>query len=136
VRHFDPRFPDWGIGRVEGTLPFVSEALEFDRREWNAADIRERFRGAIDGYRPDCVVITDAWNMKAVLAEAVREYPYSLRFQALECPCPLNNLRLLATGPEQIEQCPRHQLATPDACRRCVDGRGQRSDNCTNSNAV
>ena len=67
----------------------------------------------MDPFDPDYVIITDAWNMKPILAEAVRGYPYFLRFQAQECLCPLNNLRLLASGPEQLEQCPRNHSRRP-----------------------
>jgi hypothetical protein len=52
---------------------------------------------------------------------------YYLLYQAQENICPLNNLRLLASGPNQVEQCPRNQLATPDVCCRCLAERGRRS---------
>src|SRR5207302_6342565 len=125
VRHYYPRFADWGIGSVAADLPIASRALEFDAAGWNWPEIVSRFRSAVDRFGPDAVLITDAWNMKPLLAQAVRGYPYFLRFQALECLCPLNNLRLLARGPEEFEQCPRHQLATPETCRRCLAERGQ-----------
>jgi glycosyltransferase involved in cell wall biosynthesis len=127
VRHFYPRFPDWGIGSATAELPISSEALAFDAAGWNVPEILARFRSAVDRFGPDSVLITDAWNMKPLLAAAVRSYPYFLRFQALECLCPLNNLRLLAAGPGRLEQCPRHQLATPDVCRRCLAERGAHS---------
>jgi glycosyltransferase involved in cell wall biosynthesis len=50
-----------------------------------------------------------------------------LRFQAQECICPLNNLRLLADGPSAVVQCPRSQLAAPGVCRDCVIKRGAQS---------
>jgi len=90
-------------------------------------EIQTRFRRAVDEFDPDYVLITDTWNMKPLLAEAVRGYPYFLPFQALKCLCPLNNLRLLPLGPDRVEQCPRHQLATPEVCHRCVAERGQHS---------
>lgn len=127
VRHFFPRFPSWGIGTVQGPLPFASEALEFAESEWNVSIIQDRFRRAVEAFGPDCVLLTDSWNMKPLLAEAMRGYPYFLRFQALECLCPLNNVRLLVDGPDRFAQCPRQQLATPDACRRCVQERGHLS---------
>ena len=72
-------------------------------------------------------MITDAWNIKPYLAEAVRGYPYYLLYQAQENICPLNNLRLLAAGPTAVEQCPRNQLATPEVCCRCLAERGRHS---------
>jgi glycosyltransferase involved in cell wall biosynthesis len=50
--------------------------------------------------------------------------PIYLLYQAQGNICPLNNLRLLATGPSQFEQCPRNQLATPAVCCRCLAERG------------
>jgi glycosyltransferase involved in cell wall biosynthesis len=127
VQHVFARFEPWGIGGVEGTPPLPSKALEFDESTWSAPTIQARFRQAVDAFDPDYVIITDTWNMKPLLADVVRGYPYFLRFQALECLCPLNNLRLLAKSPERVSQCPLHQLATPERCHRCLDERGHQS---------
>jgi len=126
VRHFYACYPDWGIGRVSDSL-VASEAIEFDASAWNVAEIQARYRRAVDRFGPDYVVITDAWNMKPLLAEAVRGYPCLLLYQAQENLCPLNNLRLLADGPDQVRQCPRNQLATPEVCHRCLAERGHHS---------
>ena len=127
VKHFFGQYPGWGIGRVTDALISPSEAIAFDDASWNVAEIQASFRAAVDAFAPDYVIITDSWNMKPLLAEAVRGYPYYLLFQAQENICPLNNLRLLATGPSQVEQCPRNQLATPDICCRCLAERGPHS---------
>jgi len=127
VKHFYARYPAWGIGRVTDELIGPSEALEFDEAGWNVGEIQARYRRAVDQFQPDYVVITDAWNMKPLLAEAVRDYRCLLLFQAQENLCPLNNLRLLGVGPTQVEQCPRNQLATPEVCHRCLAERGQHS---------
>jgi glycosyltransferase involved in cell wall biosynthesis len=127
VRHYYARFPAWGIGRVTDELPSHGEALEFDATTWSVAAIQGRYRRAVDRFGPDYVVITDTWNMKPLLAEAMRGYPCLLLFQAQENFCPLNNLRLLGLGPDQVEQCPRHQLASPEVCRGCVAARGHHS---------
>jgi hypothetical protein len=50
-----------------------------------------------------------------------------LLYQAQENICLLNNLRLLATGPDQVEQCSRNQLATPEICCRCLAERRRHS---------
>ena len=102
-------------------------ALEFDDASWNVGEIQRRYRHAVDQFQPDFVAITDAWNMKPILAEAMRGYPVVLLFQAQECLCPLNNLRLLGIGPNQVEQCPRNQLSTPGICQDCLTQRGQHS---------
>ena len=127
VQHFYARFPDWGIGTVQAGIPIASEALEFDETTWNAISIQSSFRGAVDRFGPDYVIVADSWNMKPILAEAVADYPYFLRIQAQECLCPLNNLRLLATGPQTVHQCPRNQLANPETCRKCLLERGHQS---------
>ncbi len=91
------------------------------------AEIQRRYRRAVDEFQPDYVAITDTWNMKPLLAEAMRGFPVLLLFQAQECLCPLNNLRLLGVGPTQVEQCPRNQLATPQVCHGCLAQRGHHS---------
>jgi glycosyltransferase involved in cell wall biosynthesis len=127
VRHFHARYAAWGIGRVDDALPVASETLEFSSSTWGLAEIQARYRRAVEAFCPDYIIVTDAWNMKPLLAEAVEGYPYFLRFQAQECLCPLNNLRLLASGPGTFEQCPKNQIATPDVCGRCVAERGHHS---------
>ncbi len=113
---------DGGVGDPRRTGG--SEAVEFGDGEWNVATIRQRFRSAVDSFGPDYVVISDTWNMKPHLAEAMRGYPTLLMEQAQECLCPLNNLRLIGVGPAQVEQCPRNQLATPMICHQCLAERG------------
>ena len=127
VKHFFAQYPSWGIGRITDGLISPSEGIAFDGSSWNVAAIQARFRQAVDAFAPDYVMITDAWNMKPYLAEAMRGYPYYLLYQAQENICPLNNLRLLATGPTTVEQCPRNQLATPEVCCRCLAERGRHS---------
>jgi glycosyltransferase involved in cell wall biosynthesis len=127
VKHFFAQYPGWGMGKIADTLISPSEAIAFDETNWNAPAIQARFRQAVDAFAPDYVMITDAWNMKPYLAEAVRGYAYYLLYQAQENICPLNNLRLLATGPTTVEQCPRNQLATPEVCCRCLAERGRHS---------
>lgn len=127
VRHIHARYPGWGIGRVDAPTPHPCAALDFDDASWNVPTIQARFRAAVDAFGPDHVIITDAWNTKPLLAEAVRGYPYILRFQALECLCPLNNVRLLPEPEGRFGQCHRHQLATPADCAQCVSARGHLS---------
>jgi glycosyltransferase involved in cell wall biosynthesis len=127
VQHLYPRYAGWQIGEVTAAIPFASRALEFDDAGWNLTNICARFREAVDGFGPDHVIITDSWSIKPLLAEAVRGYPYILRFQAMECLCPLNGVRLLWNGWGQFRQCQRHQLASPEFCRRCLEENGHMS---------
>ncbi len=126
VRHFYARYDPWGIGHVEEP-PFPSEGLDFDDAGWNADVIRERFRRAVDAFGPDYVLVMDSWNFKPHLAEAMRGYPTLLRFQALECLCPLNNVRLLPLGQGRFAQCGLQQLASPEGCLACLRERGELS---------
>jgi glycosyltransferase involved in cell wall biosynthesis len=124
VRHLYARFAAWGTGSVTDEGLVGAEAIDFGDSVWNVPMIQARFRRAVDEFQPDYVAITDAWNMKPHLAAAMRGYPCLLLFQAQECLCPLNNLRLLGIGPHQVVQCPRNQLATPGVCHGCLAERG------------
>jgi glycosyltransferase involved in cell wall biosynthesis len=126
VRHFYAQYPDWGVGNVTQPLEVDLEPIAFDADSWNAPEIQRRFRAAVDRFSPDYIIITDSWNSKPILAEAMRGYRYFLRLAALECLCPLNNVRLLFDG-GKITSCTRHQLATADVCRQCVASRAHLS---------
>jgi glycosyltransferase involved in cell wall biosynthesis len=126
VRHFFARFAPWNLGAVSGELPH-SQALEFAEADWNGAAIGARFRAAVDAFAPDCVIISDSWNMKPHLAVALSGYPVLLRFQALECLCPLNNVRLLSPAKGLLQQCDRDQLSDPANCAACLRQHGHTS---------
>lgn len=120
VRHFSAEFPEWELGMVREPPPYPVESIWFRPDEWNAETIQRRFREEVDKFAPDAVIITDSWNFKPHLAEAMDGYPYFLRLAAQECICPLNNIRLLIDESGAIAACPRNQLADPAACRDCV----------------
>jgi len=124
VQHMFARYEPWGIGRVSGEPPIDSRVLEFDAATWNERAIQRQYGGAVQDFDPDCVIITDCWNFKPLLAEAVEGFPYLLRQQALECVCPLNNLRLLMGERGEVTQCELNQFATPDGCADCLLNRG------------
>jgi glycosyltransferase involved in cell wall biosynthesis len=127
VCHIYARYQPWGIGEVLNDLPYPNVELEFVSSDWSAELVRKRFKQALDQFQPDHVIITDSWNIKPLLAEAASGYPYVLRLQALECVCPLNNVRLIPGPGGSHRQCPLHQLATPDRCKDCVQQRGHLS---------
>jgi glycosyltransferase involved in cell wall biosynthesis len=127
VGHFYARFAPWEIGRVETDLAFDSRPLEFAESDWTLESILGRFRRAVDAFNPDYVIVTDSWNIKPLLADALRHHRVILRLQAMECLCPLNNVRLLPGPNGHAGQCPKHQLATPDECRQCLDRLGRTS---------
>lgn len=127
VRQFYAVHDAWQIGQVRETLPYSTEPLEFTDDEWTSDAIRDRFRRAVADYEPDYVIVTDSWNTKPLLAEAVSGFPYFIRVAALECLCPLNNVRLLLDGEGLVRQCGRNQLADPSGCRECVSTHGRLS---------
>jgi hypothetical protein len=91
VRHIFLRYPTWSIGKVEeNSIP--SQAIGFSESDWSLATVQDRVRNAVREYAPDYVLLTDSWSLKPWLAEAVSDFPYLLRFDGLECMCPLNNL--------------------------------------------
>lgn len=117
--HFDP----WQIGRIESGAPLDSQVLSFTASEWNANKIRKRIKTTVQELDPDFVIITDSWNFKPHLAEAVSDYPYFLRMQAQECLCPLNNLQMLPS-PAGLSPCTNNQFSNPDECFRCLTQNG------------
>ena len=127
VMHFYACNPDWSVGNVAAPLPYPAMPLRFSGNHANLDEILESFRRALGEYGADYVIITDSWNIKPLLAEAASEFPYLLRFQALECLCPLNNVRFLPEGNGNFKQCGKHQLATPHDCHQCVRQKGQYS---------
>jgi len=127
VMHFYVRHVPWSIGAVTEPLPFDNRELLFNDSTWNVPAIQQRINEAVGAFDPDQVILTDSWNFKPLLAEAVRDFPYILRLQALECLCPLNNVRLLPEPGGRVRQCPFQQLASPEQCKRCLAERGHQS---------
>lgn len=117
-----PQFAKWGLGKVN-SCPFPGRPLLFQEAEWTIPIIQQRFRQAVDEFRPDYVLITDSWNIKPYLADAVSRYPYLLRLQAMECLCPLNNLRLLVDA-GKVQQCSNNQMTNSNKCVQCLKERG------------
>ena len=120
VCHFYAVNEQWDVGNVRSELPYNSVPLHFSEQDWNAETIRDRFRQKIHRFAPDSVIVTDSWNTKPLLCEAVATFPYYVRIAALESLCPLNNVRLLVDEQQQPLQCELHQLREPFACRECV----------------
>lgn len=119
VYHIFARSSKLEVGSCDDSHPLEYRVLEFSEEQLNAAELQRAYANAVRDLSPDLVLITDAWNAKPLLAEAVAEFPYVLRFDALECICPLNNIRLLPVQPK-LEQCHLSQLSTPDTCAQCV----------------
>jgi len=119
VQHFCVRYDPWQIGQIEPGTPIQSQVLHFTSDDWNANAIRNRIRESVREWEPDCVLITDSWNFKPHLADAVNEFPYFLRMQAQECLCPLNNLQMLP-GPQGLIPCENNQFLSQETCFNCL----------------
>lgn len=120
VCHFFAVHPAWSVGGVSAPLPYNSVAIHFSESGWNREGIQQAFREALDSFEPHGVIITDSWNSKGLLAAAASKWPYYIRLAAMECLCPLNNVRLLVEPGGQIRQCRQTQLATRGQCVSCV----------------
>ncbi|WP_417850309.1 glycosyltransferase [Thalassoglobus sp.] len=120
VRHFYAVNEQWSVGNVRDDLPYPSTPIPFSEQDWNADSIRKRFHDEVTNFSPDAVIVTDSWNTKPLLCEAVADFPYFIRIAALESLCPLNNVRLLVDDQNQPQQCALNQLAEPTTCRNCV----------------
>lgn len=120
VCHIFAQYDGWKVGCVEGDYFVPHVVIPFDEPEWNAPSIRSRFRETVDQFSPDIVIITDSWNCKPLLAEAVNGYNYLIRIAAMETLCPLNNVRLLFDATGAAFTCAKDQLSDPMYCRQCV----------------
>jgi len=120
VCHFFAVYEPWSVGTVTESLPHNSCAIQFCDQSWNREGIHTAFQNAVDAFQPDAVIVTDSWNSKGMLASAVSSHPYFLRLAAMECICPLNNVRLLADRESGIRQCRKSQLSTREECLSCV----------------
>ncbi|MFM8476586.1 MAG: glycosyltransferase family 4 protein [Planctomycetaceae bacterium] len=127
VCHFYAVCRPWSVGIVNGTLPYDSCAIEFDETGWNREGIHSAFRYAVSDFCPDAVIVTDSWNTKGLLASAVSKFPYFIRLAAMECLCPLNNVRLLVDRVRGIQQCRKTQLSNRETCVTCVESHARNS---------
>ena len=124
VHHFFIEYEPWTIGRVENN-PIHSQAIIFNETHWSLAEVQSRMRATIRECAPDFVLVTDCWSLKPWLAEALSDWPYILRFDGMECLCPLNNLRVIPHPNRYLEPCTKHRLATPACCLTCVAERSR-----------
>jgi glycosyltransferase involved in cell wall biosynthesis len=120
TRHFYVQSEMLGVGRVDGLPNDLHFPIAISDKELSADNVRKSVRSKLDGFTPDYVIITDSWNCKPLLAEAAEGYPYFVRIAALECLCPLNNVRMLPGPTAGIVSCPKHQFGSPTACKECV----------------
>jgi glycosyltransferase involved in cell wall biosynthesis len=119
VRHFYAQAPALGVGDLRAPLDTPSIPVPLGAEMPSRGQLEDAFRKVVGDFRPDCVIVTDSWTCKPVLARAAARYPYLLRFHGLEGVCPLNGIRFVADRPG-APSCQNHLLADADRCRDCV----------------
>ncbi len=106
----------WERGRIDlDDFAVPCTRLEFSGKDFNRHDLPKRFKQAIDLWRPDAVIVADAFFLKPYLIDALKDYPLAGRYYAYEIACP-KDFRLFREG----AICPNNYLRTPDVCRRCA----------------
>jgi glycosyltransferase involved in cell wall biosynthesis len=106
----------WERGSVDpAAMPFPTTRLDFTVRGLNRRAMPQRFRAAVDAWKPDLVFLCDGFFLKPYVAEALAHYPLVARYYAYELTCP-RDLRLFKDG----APCPMNYLRTPNACRPCA----------------
>ncbi len=113
VRLFGARdATSWERGQFEpDELPFPSTRLEFTPNEVNRRVMPERFRAAVDAWKPDAVMLGDGFFLKPYVGLALAHYPMTARYYAYELTCH-SDFRMF--------QCKANYLQEPDLCRRCA----------------
>lgn len=127
VRLYAPQYAGWNIGNLADDCPVPVELIPFAESDWKLPTIKQRLRATVDSFAPDHTILTDCWNMKPQLADALQGHSLLWRMQALECLCPLNNLRLLSDRPGEFVQCEYNQLSAPGHCLNCLKQRNRQS---------
>lgn len=119
LRHFYLALPQAGVGQIDGATPLPGVAISPAGRQPTADDIKRAVRNALEAFAPAAVIITDCWNFKPHLLEALSGFRCYLRFHGAELLCPLNNIRYRPRA-GRPPNCRRHFLATPQACLSCL----------------
>jgi glycosyltransferase involved in cell wall biosynthesis len=126
LKHFYVSAPGLGIGSIEGESPLPSVPIPMEEAQLNPASLKEHIREAVTAFAPDKVLITDSWNFKSHLLEALKDFPCYFRFHAAETLCPLNNIRYLPKE-GQSPCCRFNFLATPEICVNCLQANRRNS---------
>jgi len=119
VRHFYGQAAAMDVGNVSGDPGIPTYPLPLEPEDWRREPIEHAFHEAVAGFEPDCVIITDSWTFKPLLAKALCDYPYLLRFHGLEGLCPLNSVRFVMRD-GQGYTCHNHILADAVRCLECL----------------
>ncbi|NLN92190.1 MAG: glycosyltransferase family 4 protein [Candidatus Hydrogenedens sp.] len=107
---------NWVVDPVdESSLPFSATAVPYLQEDLEPAIIGEKYREAVDQWKPDIVFQCFGFFMKPTLTKALAHYPQIARYYAYEPFCP-SNYRLF----RRDKSCPKNYLRTPNACRRCT----------------
>lgn len=103
-----------GIADPE-SLPFPATRIDFSPHSFAPDSVTERFREALDAWRPDMVWVMHAFGMKPWLLDGLADFTVVSRYYAHELMCARDPRRFKHGAP-----CPNDYLRTPDVCRDCA----------------
>ncbi len=122
AHHFYIKSQELGVGNLGGPLPYQNTQIDITGSTNPLNELLSKLNAEVTKYSPDIVIIIDTWNLRPWIAKAIGEFPYIFRQQALECICPLNNLRFLFD--ESLEathmQCSGNQFEDRAQCLECL----------------
>jgi len=104
----------WRFGDIDPSIPIPVSRLGFPRRPFTGMGLGEKFRVAVDAWRPDVVFLCFGFFLKVELARALSHYPLITRYSTYEMLC-IRDFYLF----KEETTCPNSFLKTPNICRRC-----------------
>ncbi len=96
-------------------LPFPAELLDLTGLNLEPRTVAQRYRRAVDAWRPDSVFLGDGFFLKPYVGLALAHHPLVSRYYAYEVGCPRDHRLFLNGAP-----CPMDYLRTPEVCRPCA----------------
>lgn len=74
-------------GRLRPEPPFAVERIPFAATEYRPEHVVRAFRGALERFRPDHVLVANGWQMKPLVALGLRDFAPQLRLYSYEGLC-------------------------------------------------
>lgn len=106
----------WDQGNLDPEdLPFPATRLDFSAKSYVPRTVSHRIKAAVDAWKPDVVMVADAFFMKPHVLQALEHYPTVSRYYAYEAIC---HRSILHFKDQQV--CPKNYLDDPETCRTCA----------------
>ncbi len=103
-------------GRITGDVGFHVKRIPFNPVNFNWYSLSRKFRKQVEAFKPDYVLVADAWNLKPHLVNALSDYPVYIREYAYESSC----FRLIAF--DGTGMCRQTFMSDRKRCLRCAIG--------------